>query len=201
MGILVASVSKGDMIEAFGCINHIVLPRIRQSGQKMSISNGEQDPKFVASRLGDREAAVKLAQPGHDAAAFLAAIVESSDDAIVSKSLGGVITTWNKGAERLFGYTAEEAIGRPIKIVIPEDRLDEEPAILARIRAGNASSGEEPLCHNKQHHWPRSQVGANAGRSCLTHEGPVDGAVAGARDDATDIEPKRQRRRQPHHTV
>ena len=72
-----------------------------------------------------------------DAAAFLAAIVESSDDAIVSKSLSGIITTWNKAAERLFGYTAEEAVGRPVTLIIPDDRLDEEPSILARIQAGD----------------------------------------------------------------
>ncbi|MGV2113745.1 sensor histidine kinase [Agrobacterium salinitolerans] len=66
----------------------------------------------------------------------LPAIVESSDDAIISKSLQGIITTWNLSAERLFGYTAAEAVGRPITILIPEDRLDEEPAILARINAG-----------------------------------------------------------------
>jgi PAS domain S-box-containing protein len=67
---------------------------------------------------------------------WLAAIVESSDDAIVSKDLDGVITSWNKGAERIFGYTAEEAVGRPITIVIPADRQDEEQMILARIRRG-----------------------------------------------------------------
>jgi PAS domain S-box-containing protein len=66
----------------------------------------------------------------------VAAIVESSDDAIVSKNLDGVITSWNKGAERIFGYSAEEAIGQPITIVIPHDRLDEEPAFLTRIRRG-----------------------------------------------------------------
>jgi len=79
---------------------------------------------------------VKAALADYDAAAFLAAIVESSEDAIVSKSLAGIITTWNKGAVQLFGYTAEEAIGQPITILIPEDRLGEEPAILARIQAG-----------------------------------------------------------------
>ncbi|MDL2406230.1 PAS domain S-box protein [Rhizobium calliandrae] len=89
--------------------------------------------------LSDRQTpatAEAAVPPAYDAAAFLAAIVESSDDAIVSKSLSGIITTWNKGAERIFGYTAEEAVGHPITIVIPKDRLDEEPAILARIQAG-----------------------------------------------------------------
>ena len=67
---------------------------------------------------------------------WLASIVEFSDDAIVSKNLDGVITSWNRGAERVFGYTADEAIGQPITIVIPQDRHDEERAILTRIRRG-----------------------------------------------------------------
>ena len=67
---------------------------------------------------------------------WLAAIIESADDAIISKSLEGIITSWNKGAERIFGYTADEVIGKPITIIIPPDHLNEEPAILARLRAG-----------------------------------------------------------------
>jgi PAS domain S-box-containing protein len=67
---------------------------------------------------------------------LLAAIVDSSDDAIVSKTLDGVITSWNAGAERLFGYTSVEAIGQHISFIIPLDRLDEEAAILQRLRAG-----------------------------------------------------------------
>ena len=66
----------------------------------------------------------------------LAAIVASSDDAIISKNLEGIIVTWNEGATRIFGYTAEEVIGKSITILIPPERLDEEPAILARLRAG-----------------------------------------------------------------
>ena len=66
----------------------------------------------------------------------LASIVESSDDAIISKGLDGIITSWNRGAERLFGYTAEEVIGKPVTILIPEDRMNEEPEILDRIRRG-----------------------------------------------------------------
>ena len=68
--------------------------------------------------------------------AWLAAIVESSEDAIISKSVDGVITSWNKSAERLFGFLAVEAIGQPITIIVPPDLLDEEAAIIASIRAG-----------------------------------------------------------------
>ncbi len=68
--------------------------------------------------------------------AYLACIVESSDDAIVSKSLEGIIKSWNKGAERLFGYGAEEMIGKSIAILIPQDRSNEESAILERIKRG-----------------------------------------------------------------
>src|SRR3981081_1231443 len=68
--------------------------------------------------------------------AWLAAIIDSSDDAIVSKTLEGVITSWNTGAERLFGYTAQEAIGQPITMIIPRNRLDEETSILAQLSRG-----------------------------------------------------------------
>src|SRR5579864_2294977 len=67
---------------------------------------------------------------------LLAAIVDSSDDAIVSKSLDGIITSWNKSAEWLFGYTAEEAIGQHITLIVPADRLDEEATIIAQLKRG-----------------------------------------------------------------
>jgi PAS domain S-box-containing protein len=71
-----------------------------------------------------------------EASRRLAAIVQSSDDAIVSKDLNGIVTSWNRGAERLFGYQAEEIIGRPITILMPPERIDEEQDILQRIRRG-----------------------------------------------------------------
>jgi len=70
------------------------------------------------------------------AVGLLAAIVDSSDDAIVSKTLDGVITSWNAGAERLFGYTANEAVGQHISLLIPVERIDEEAVIIERIKQG-----------------------------------------------------------------
>ena len=71
-----------------------------------------------------------------DTRAWLAAIVESSDDAIISKRLDATITSWNAGAQRIFGYAAEEVVGQPITILIPPDLWDEEMRILERLRAG-----------------------------------------------------------------
>jgi PAS domain S-box-containing protein len=79
----------------------------------------------------------------------LAAIVESSDDAIVSKDLNGIITSWNQGAQRLFGYTAEETIGKPVTILIPPERIDEEPGILERIRRGKRIDHYETVRQRK----------------------------------------------------
>jgi PAS domain S-box-containing protein len=72
----------------------------------------------------------------HVAASLLASIVESSDDGIYSIDLDGIITSWNKGAEQLFGYTADEAVGRPVAMLVSLDRQDKEIAILERIKRG-----------------------------------------------------------------
>ena len=83
------------------------------------------------------------------AARQLAAIVESSEDAIISKNLDGIISTWNRGAEQLFGYTAAEAIGRPISMLIPEDQANEEPKILERISRGERIEQYETVRRRK----------------------------------------------------
>ena len=86
------------------------------------------------------------------AAAQLSAIVTSSDDAIVGKDLHGIVTTWNSGAARTFGYMAEEMVGQPITRLIPEDRQDEEAAILGRVTAGETIPPFDTVRRHKHGH-------------------------------------------------
>src|SRR5205085_8989066 len=80
--------------------------------------------------------AVTEQRTAQEALRFFSAIVESSDDAIITKDLRGTITSWNSGANRLFGYTAEEVVGKPISVLIPPECENEEPSILARLQKG-----------------------------------------------------------------
>src|SRR5437764_8785051 len=84
-----------------------------------------------------------------DIEAQLAAIVSSSDDAIISKNLDGTIATWNQAAERMFGFTAAEAIGKSIRILIPPDRMAEEDEVLSRIREGQSVEHFETVRQRK----------------------------------------------------
>lgn len=86
---------------------------------------------------------------GEEASRRLAALVESSDDAIIGKDLNGIITSWNKGAERIFGYKAQEMIGTTIMRLIPTERSDEETAILSRIRRGERIEHYETVRRRK----------------------------------------------------
>jgi PAS domain S-box-containing protein len=82
-------------------------------------------------------------------AARLASIVEQSDDAIISKDFAGIVQTWNKAAEKIFGYTAAEMVGNSITILIPPERLDEEPGVISRIRAGEHINHYETVRRRK----------------------------------------------------
>jgi len=103
-------------------------------------------PKLSSNSTQQREAD---GQRSDQIAQWLAAIVESSDDAIIGKDLSGIITSWNSGAERIFGYGAEEIIGKPVTILMPPDRVNEEPDILARIRAGERIDHYETVRRRK----------------------------------------------------
>src|SRR5688572_28441669 len=83
--------------------------------------------------------------PQEEAALRLAAIIKSSDDAIVSKTLDGIVTSWNPAAERMFGYLASEAIGKSITLIIPEDRLGEEAEVLRRLKLGQSIEHYETI--------------------------------------------------------
>ena len=116
--------------------------------------------------------------------AQLAAIVVSSDDAIVGKTLDGVITSWNVGAERVFGYSAEEAIGKHISLIIPADRLDEEIDVLARLRRGEKIDHFETVRRAKDGHLVDISLTVSPIMSS-------DGRIIGASKVARDISERR----------
>ena len=115
----------------------------------------------------------------------LASIVEFSDDAIVSKDLNGFINSWNTGAQRLFGYTADEAIGKPIYMLIPPERHDEEPGILERIRRGERIEHYETVRRRKD----GSLVDISLTVSPLKN---ADGKIIGASKIARDISDRKR---------
>jgi PAS domain S-box-containing protein len=134
----------------------------------------------TGQRLLERERGQQLLT-----ARTLAAIVESSDDAIISKSLDGTIQSWNAGAERLFGHSAEEAIGKHISLVIPPDRIAEEDHIIARLKAGQ-----------RVDHFETERLRSNGERIQVSLTiSPIrdgGGAVIGASKIARDITERRR---------
>jgi PAS domain S-box-containing protein len=122
----------------------------------------------------------------------LAAIVESSEDAIISKDLNGAIMSWNQGAERIFGYRADEAIGKPIMLLIPSDRQDEEREILWRIRQGQRVDHYETVrqCKNG------SKIDVSLTISPLKDK---EGIIIGASKIARNITERKQTQRELEH--
>ena len=118
---------------------------------------------------------------------WLTALIESADDAIISKTLDGIITSWNHGAQRIFGYTAEEAIGKPVTMLIPPDHIDEEPAILARLRAGDRIEHYETIRVTKNGRL------IDISLTVSPIKGP-NGQIVGASKIARDITEQRQAR-------
>ncbi|MGH9197865.1 MAG: PAS domain S-box protein, partial [Acidimicrobiia bacterium] len=145
---------------------------------------GAQDIAVVDVLTRTVALAIERAQ-AEETRARLAAIVESSDDAIVSKDLNGIITSWNRGAERLFGYEAREAIGQPVTLLIPPDRLDEEPVILERIRRGERIDHYETVRCRKD----GTLLEISLSVSPLTN---AEGKIVGASKIARDITERRR---------
>ena len=120
-----------------GLANHTVL--IARDGREIPIDDSGapvlgENGLIQGTVLVFRDVSVQ--RRAEAATGLVASIVESSDDAIVSKDLNGMVTSWNRGAEKIFGYSAEEMIGRPIALLAPDDRKDEMPLILERIKRG-----------------------------------------------------------------
>ncbi len=132
-----------------------------------------------------------MAEPGKDAVTAiseLAAIVESSHDAIIGKDLNGIVTSWNGGAERIFGFSAGEMIGSPLRRIIPDDRVDEEQRILTCIRRGERVPPFETVRQTKH----RGSIHVSVTVSPIRG---ADGTVVGASKIARDIEDIRERDR------
>jgi PAS domain S-box-containing protein len=161
--------------------NHTVL--ISRTGQEHAIDDSASP---IRDEAGATVGAVLVFRDVSErrrtdlARAHLAAIVESSDDAIVSKTLQSVILSWNKGAERLFGYTADEAIGQSITMLIPTERLAEEEHILDRVSRGDHVA-----------HFETVRVGKDGRRIDVSLTiSPIrndDGTIVGASKVARDI--------------
>ncbi len=134
--------------------------------------------------ISDRREADRAAQR-------LSAIVESAEDAILAKDLNGVITSWNSGAERLFGYTPGEVIGKSITILIPDDRLDEEPQILGRIRRGERVEHFDTVRRRKDGSLVEIGLTVSPIRNSA-------GQIVGASKVARDITERRQAQEQQH---
>jgi PAS domain S-box-containing protein len=133
-------------------IDHYKTQLLRKGGQRIEISAAvspirDVDGHFIGSALVARDTDAQNCELA--AQARLAAIVESSDDAIIAKDLNGVVTDWNAVAERMFGYTADEIVGRSILTIIPPELQHEEPVILGKIRAGERIEHYETYRVNK----------------------------------------------------
>src|SRR5690349_11415610 len=123
-----------------------------------------------------------------EAAAYLSAIVDSTDDAIISKNLSGIIQTWNKAAERMFGYTAKEAIGQPMLLIIPPERHAEEGTILARLRQGERIDHYETVRRRKDGRHLDVSLTVSPVRD-------AQGTIIGASKIARDITERKQTNR------
>ncbi len=177
-------------------VNHFETVRLRRDGREVHVSLAVSP---IMADGGWVVGALHIARDISEGMALdlvraqLAAIVESSDDAIISKNLDGIVLTWNKGAERLYGYSQAEMMARPMVLLLPPDRADEEAIILDRLRAGE-----------RVEHFETVRVRKNGKKVdvSLTISPMYDkvGVVRGASHVARDISERRQMETQRLHT-
>lgn len=170
----------------FGLANHTIL--IRKDGTEIPIDDSGSP---IKDARGDLVGAILIfrdiseRRKAERRRGILAAIVDSSDDAIISKTLDGVIDSWNQAAERLFEYPAAEAIGQPISIIIPPDRFSEEEMILRRLRRGERIEHLETVRLSKSGHPVTVEITVSPVRN-------GKGEIIGASKIARDISVRKQ---------
>jgi PAS domain S-box-containing protein len=180
--------AEGGTIGAVNCFRDVTEHRRLQDLSREQAAEQAHRQETLNQAAEDE---IETHRRNEQAALHLAAIVESSDDAILAKDIEGVITSWNRGAERLFGYTAEEAIGQPVTLLIPSDRQDEEPDILARIRRGERIEHYETIRQRKD----GSQIAISLSVSPMKD---ARGRIIGASKIARDITERQRAQDQQH---
>lgn len=174
---ILARIARGERVV------HYETTRRRKNGSLVDISLTESPIRDtegkvigaskIARDIGDRNRMEMLQRR-------LSAIVESSDDAIISKDLNGIIQSWNGGAERMFGYTAAEAVGQPVTMLMPKDRINEEPGILERIRRGEQMDHYQTVRRRKDGTLINVSLGVSPIRD-------INGTVIGASKIARNV--------------
>lgn len=181
-----------NQIKAGQKIAHFETVRIAKDGRKI---NMELSISPIKSKSGQITGVAKilrditLRKDIELKQAMLAAIVDSSDDAIISKTTDGIITSWNHSASKMFGYSEEEAIGKHISIIIPPDRLEEETVIIENIRKGNKVDHFETERLSKDGITKSISVTVSPIKD---NKGIIIGASKTARDISAKIEAKKQ---------
>ena len=168
-------------------VDHFETVRMAKGGQTVAVSTTVSPIRDPSGRIiGASKIARDISGRRQEeiAQARLAAIVESSDDAIVSKTLDGVITSWNTAAERMFGYSASEAVGQHITLIIPQERRSEEDHVIARIRRGERLSHFETVRRRKDGQLVEVSLTVSPVRDAY-------GNVVGASKVARDISERR----------
>jgi PAS domain S-box-containing protein len=185
--ILIENILKGSKIQ------NLEAKRISRDGSEKlvllsasPITNSEGNIVAAATILRD----ISERNNQEEKQAILAAIVNSSDDAIISKTLDGIITSWNASATRLFGFTEEEAVGKHISLIIPKDRMDEEARIIESLRRGEKIDHFETIRESKDGTLRNISLTISP---ITNSRGKIIGASKIARDISMRIEAEKQR--------